>query len=369
MIQKRHCCRDASDEDDYDFATKGDPPTRFPVHLADPPIRRSADPSLPLADTPTRRHAVSPTRFSRSPARRHAASPIRFPRSPTRRYAVSPTRFSRPPDLLAVHYYQSRFSCCRMTRRRSGTNWSRLRSSIESSLRQQPGFQGNFQLKEKIWILGDGLFHKSYAFEAGDQKLVLRLARLECGLQSRTEAIAGVRRESKTLQALQSLEFPFAIPELICLVTDDSGESIGLIESAVEGLPLNYLSRGFTAESQLKTIAQAASATHRLPKSKFTHLAQRADSRTHVLEELNVLPASLFGEFGEAAMAREWILCNLAEARTSTVLHGDLSPHASTSPIDAKNLALPSPALGIRRTRVKGASMFELLKYRAKCHK
>jgi aminoglycoside phosphotransferase (APT) family kinase protein len=145
-------------------------------------------------------------------------------------------------------------------------------------------------------------------------------------LQSRTEAIAGVRRESKTLQALQSLEFPFAIPELICLVTDDSGESIGLIESAVEGLPLNYLSRGFNAESQLKTIAQAASATHRLPKSKFTHLAQRADSRTHVLEELNVLPASLFGEFGEAAMAREWILCNLAEARTSTVLHGDLLP-------------------------------------------
>ena len=225
-----------------------------------------------------------------------------------------------------MHYFQSRFSCCRMTRRRSGTNWSRLRSLIESSLRQQPGFQGNFQLKEKIWILGDGLFHKSYAFEAGDQKLVLRLARLECGLQSRTEAIAGVRRESKTLQALQSLEFPFAIPELICLVTDDSGESIGLIESAVEGLPLNYLSRGFNAESQLKTIALAASATHRLPKSKFTHLAQRADSRTHVLEELNVLPASLFGEFGEAAMAREWILCNLAEARTSTVLHGDLLP-------------------------------------------
>ena len=213
-----------------------------------------------------------------------------------------------------------------MTRRRSGTNWSRLRSLIESSLRQQPGFQENFQLKEKIWILGDGLFHKSYAFEAGDQKLVLRLAKLECGLQSRTEAIAGVRRESKTLQALQSLEFPFAIPELICLVTDDSGESIGLIESAVEGLPLNYLSRGFNAESQLKTIAQAASATHRLPKSKFTHLGQRADSRTHVLEELNVLPASLFGEFGEAAMAREWILCNLAEARTSTVLHGDLLP-------------------------------------------
>jgi hypothetical protein len=62
-------------------------------------------------------------------------------------------------------------------------------------------------------------------------------------LQSRTEAIAGVRSESKTLQTLQSLEFPFAVPELICLMTDDSGESIGLIESAVAGMPLNFFAR------------------------------------------------------------------------------------------------------------------------------
>ena len=65
---------------------------------------------------------------------------------------------------------------------------------------------------------------------------------------------------------------------------------------------------------------------HRLPKSKFTHLVQRSESRTHVLEELNVLPASLFEEFREADVAREWILCNLPEGRTSTVLHGDLLP-------------------------------------------
>lgn len=115
----------------------------------------------------------------------------------------------------------------------------------------------------------------------------------------------GVRSESKTLQTLQSLEFPFAIPELICLVTDDSGEISGLIESAVAGMPLNFILRGFNAESQLKTIAQVASAVHRLPKSKFTHLVQRSDSRTHVLEELNALPASLFNEFGEAAIVGE----------------------------------------------------------------
>jgi hypothetical protein len=52
-------------------------------------------------------------------------------------------------------------------------------------------------------------------FEAGDQELVLRLAKVERGLQSRTEAVGAVRRESKTLQTLQSLELPFAVPELL----------------------------------------------------------------------------------------------------------------------------------------------------------
>jgi hypothetical protein len=44
-----------------------------------------------------------------------------------------------------------------------------------------------------------------------------------------------------------------------------------------------------------------------------------------VLEELKGLPGSLFEEVGEAAMVREWILSNLPEGRTSTVLHGDLA--------------------------------------------
>jgi aminoglycoside phosphotransferase (APT) family kinase protein len=110
---------------------------------------------------------------------------------------------------------------------------------IESSLRQQPGFQKSFRLADRIQPLGEGLFHKNYLFAAGDQELVLRLVKVEPALQSRAQAIAAVRRESETLQALQSLEFPFAVPELICLVTDDAGKMVGLIESAVAGMPLN----------------------------------------------------------------------------------------------------------------------------------
>jgi hypothetical protein len=43
-------------------------------------------------------------------------------------------------------------------------------------------------------------------------------------------------------------------------VTDDSGETVGLIESAVAGMPLKDFLHRFDAESQLKTIAQVASA-------------------------------------------------------------------------------------------------------------
>jgi hypothetical protein len=51
---------------------------------------------------------------------------------------------------------------------------------IENSLRRQkPGFQKNFRLEGKIQTLGEGLFHENYIFEAGDQELVLRLAKVQ----------------------------------------------------------------------------------------------------------------------------------------------------------------------------------------------
>ena len=49
----------------------------------------------------------------------------------------------------------------------------------------------------------------------------------------------------------------------------------------------------------MKAIAQVANAVHSLPKSKFPHLVRRSDNRTDVLEELNVLPGSLFQQFGK----------------------------------------------------------------------
>jgi aminoglycoside phosphotransferase (APT) family kinase protein len=76
----------------------------------------------------------------------------------------------------------------------------------------------------------------------------------------------------------------------------------------------------------LKVIARVAAAVHKLPKSEFTHLKDRVNSRVHVTELLGELPRSIFDEFEEAAQARDWILNHLPNERQSTVLHSDLLP-------------------------------------------
>jgi aminoglycoside phosphotransferase (APT) family kinase protein len=213
-----------------------------------------------------------------------------------------------------------------MTRRRSGTNWPWLRWLIESNLRRHPAIQKNFRLEEKIRTLGSGLSHKTYLFEACGKYLVLRFGIVERDLKTRREAVTNLRQEAKTLRALRSLSLSFAVPELICLANDESGETVGLIESAVGGMPLSFLPRWREPEEQLKIIARVAAAVHALAKSEFTHLDQHANSQAHVMANLKALPDSLFKEFPEAANAQEWILSQLPHDRASTVLHGDLLP-------------------------------------------
>jgi aminoglycoside phosphotransferase (APT) family kinase protein len=228
------------------------------------------------------------------------------------------------PDLRTDFVGKTWFN--RMTRRRSGTNWSWLRWLIEFNLRRHPDFPKHFRLEEKIEVLGSGLFHENYLFEASGESLVLRVGKVERDLQTRGQAITSLRREAKTLEALSSLDLSFAVPELICLASDESGDTVGLIESAIDGMPLSLFTRWREPDGPLKTIAQVAAEIHALPQSEFSHLDQHADSQSHVLTNLRALPDSLFEEFAEAAIAREWILGQLPLVRGSRVLHGDLLP-------------------------------------------
>jgi aminoglycoside phosphotransferase (APT) family kinase protein len=213
-----------------------------------------------------------------------------------------------------------------MTGRRSGTHWSWLRWLIESNLRQQLGFERNFRLEEKLRSLGTGLYHHNYLFEAGGKSLVLRIGKVERGLRTKREMVTSLRKEAKTLRVLRSRDLPFAVPELLCLVNDESGEIVGLIESAVSGIPLTLLVKGREPDEPLKIIARVAAEVHALSKSEFSHLANHTDSQTHLMTRLNDLPGSLFEEFTEAAIARDWILSQVPDNRSSTLLHGDLLP-------------------------------------------
>ena len=213
-----------------------------------------------------------------------------------------------------------------MRSRRSGPDGGYLRWLVESNLRGQPGFKKNFRLEENLRTLGQGLFNRNYLFEVSGNVFVLRLAKVERELRTRKEAIVCVHGEARTLQALERLNFPYATPRFICLVREDSEQPIGLIETALDGIVLKYCSNVNEPARLLKVIAQVAAAVHKLPKSEFTHLKVRVDSRAHAMELLEELPPAIFDEFEGAAQARDWILNHLPDERQSAVLHGDLLP-------------------------------------------
>ena len=91
------------------------------------------------------------------------------------------------------------FFFSRMRSRRSEPDWGHLRWLVESNLRNQPRFDKNFSLEDKLRTLGQGLFNRNYLFEAGGKAFVLRLAKVERELRTRKEAIACLLREAKTL--------------------------------------------------------------------------------------------------------------------------------------------------------------------------
>jgi aminoglycoside phosphotransferase (APT) family kinase protein len=213
-----------------------------------------------------------------------------------------------------------------MRSRRYGPDWAYLRWLVESNLRDQPGFNKNFRLEGKLETLGHGLFNRNYLFETSGQSLVLRLAKVERELRTKKEAIIRLRREAKTLQALERVGFPYDTPRFVRFLEDESEGIVGLIESAVDGESLELFSNVNEPDRLLKVIAKIAGAAHQLPKAEFSHLKGPKESRDHLLEQLGEFGPQLFDELEQAARAREWVLSHLPENRSTVVLHGDLLP-------------------------------------------
>lgn len=213
-----------------------------------------------------------------------------------------------------------------MRARRSGSDWSYLRWLVESNLQRQPEFKKGLRLGRRLETLGQGMFNRNYLVEVSDEMLVLRLAKTEPRLRTKREAVISLRREAKTLQALERMEFPYPTPKFVCLVEDESEGTVGLIESALDGASFKLFLNRNDPQWFLESIANVAAAVHRLAKPEFTHLKDRVDSRAHVIEQLDDLSPDVFDRFEEAAKAREWIISHLPENRGSVILHGDLLP-------------------------------------------
>ena len=208
--------------------------------------------------------------------------------------------------------------------RRSHTNWSWLRWLIELTLSGQPGFATRVRLEDKLVACCDGIGHDNYSFFVGDNGFVLRLAKRWRPIRTAAESSKSLKGEAETLRALERCEFPFETPRFVCRVTDDAGKVIGLIEAALDGMPLKEVRSGW-GRSNLESIGTVAAAVHALPVSEFGHVKSVPDSLAHVEAEMAKFPASFFDAWPVAVVARDWVLAHVTR-RPAVFLHGDLLP-------------------------------------------
>ena len=162
-------------------------------------------------------------------------------------------------------------------------DWSYLRWLIERSLSGRAGFPAQVRIETRIARCGDGLFHENYVFATGQQQLVLRMAKRARAQRTAAESVESLLREAKTLQQLQRCGFSYPAPRLVCVVTDDAGATVGLVETCMDGSPLSYFDSPAHSEFRLKTIAKVAAQVHQLPKSEFTHLPAQSSQGSAIV--------------------------------------------------------------------------------------
>jgi len=206
-----------------------------------------------------------------------------------------------------------------------------LRSLIQRSLEDCPGFSARVEVEGKINRIAEGLWHENHWFWIQGRSLpaaraehayILRLLERRHDWQAGREPLDRLVREAETLQVLKRTDFVHPTPEFICFVKDDKSQPIGMIETAVPGFSLG----GFKDQTTLKLISRVAANVHRLAVEQFPHLPSSADRTQHVKARLAELDRALFAVFPLANEVREWIEAHLPSGDRNCVLHSDLLP-------------------------------------------
>ncbi len=73
------------------------------------------------------------------------------------------------------------------------------------------------------------------------------------------------------------------------MVESDSKDMVGLIETWVWGISLEFYKDSIYRERIIPTIAEVAVAVHQMSSETFNHIPAFEDSRVHILNELESL--------------------------------------------------------------------------------
>ena len=189
-----------------------------------------------------------------------------------------------------------------MARRSHRHNYGYLRSLIQRSLEDCPGFSACIEVRGKINRIAEGLWHENYTFWIQGRSLpaaraehayILRLLERRHDWQAGREPLDRLVREAETLQVLKRTDFAHPTPEFICFVKDDKSHPIGMIETAVPGFSLDRIKD----QTTLKLISRVAANVHRLAVEQFPHLPSSTDRTQYVKARLDELDRALFAVF------------------------------------------------------------------------
>lgn len=226
--------------------------------------------------------------------------------------------------------------------RQPSTNWHELKPAVASALRLHKLFPQSTQVAGRVEFLNAGLSHENLVFSVeadeplppGCDTLVLR--RLRVCARGSSAALARLQSEAETSRALATVAPSLDAPRFVCFVHDADGVARGFIETAVEGIPLQWRTgNADKTRAKIDTIGRVAADVHRLPTGPFAFLPTQANAADHLSAELTVVGERCPRSDPAVADAIAWIRTHRSDGRPAVLLHGDLMPQNLLLDFDA----------------------------------
>ena len=195
-----------------------------------------------------------------------------------------------------------------------GAGWSRAKDCLAKAL----GI--SLRSDEIGWIrhLGRGLCRDAYIAEVARTDYVVLLLRhdAEPGCTQRIEP------EARLLRQLQDMDLSLRIPEVVAVVEENQGPA--LVETAVSGIPLDFLAGRQSPIQSWNVVARVAAAVHQVDTCRLGGFPGFATRRAHGEDSLQVFEDLRRVDEPVVRDARAWALEHLPAAAPARLLHGDL---------------------------------------------